>query len=354
MNSNITIVSCANTTSGIGRYSQEIHAAFLRKNLDSFYFSREETLLPKSQVYSFLAPKSFRNSLGPHFLNFALRNQQSDFWLADYVDSGSILGKKRTSAKRIITTVHDGIPFIFPKNESAFKTYAKQLELSAKNSDFLIVVSQCSKNDLLNFTKIPESKIKVVYNGINHAVFNHSDSKKENDIFTIRYHGGLSMGHKNTQLLLYTAKILEEKSIEFKLELAGAHPNSTPLPNLATKLGLKNASFVGYLPDSKIQSFLNNADLYVYPSKYEGFGFTPLEAMACGVPVISSNGGSLPEILGNSALLVEPEAEAFAEAIILLQNDSERRNQLAKSGLNHVKNYNWETCTEETLKLFYV
>lgn len=354
MKSNITIISCANATSGIGRYSQEIHAAFLTKNLDSFYFSREKTNLPHSRAYPFLAPKSFRNKLGPHFLKFAIRNHQSDFWLADYVDSGSILGKKQTSAKRIITTVHDGIPFLFPKNESSFKTYVSQLELCSKNSDFLIVVSNCSKNDLLNFTKIPEEKIKVVYNGINHRVFNFSGKKIENSAFTIRYHGGLSMGHKNTQLLLYMAKILEERSIDFKLELAGAHPNSTPLPKMAAQMGLKKVHFVGYLPDSEIQSFLNQADLYVYPSKYEGFGFTPLEAMACGAPVISSNGGSLSEVLGNSAHLVEPEAEAFAEAVILLQNDIQRRNELSLSGLYHVKKYNWETCAQETLQLFHI
>lgn len=347
----ITLVSCANRHSGIGRYTRELHRFYLNAGLQSRCISREATGLLSSKTYFFPLPKPFRNQYGPFFLRLAARRIKSDVWHADYVDAGSVLGTFNAGAKRCITTVHDGIPFLYPKNKEAAARYKKQLEASATASDALIVVSEVSKRDLLRFTDIPESKIAVIYNGINHELF-YPEPAPANAVFTIRYHGGLSTGHKNTPLLLKTARILEDRGVSFRMELAGANPNATPLPRMASEMRLKNVYFTGFIPDEKIRRYLSGGDLYVYPSLYEGFGFTPLEAMACGAPVLSSNGGSLQEILTGAAVLAEPDPEIFAAEVMRLMEDSAARKSMRIRGLEHVKQFTWDACAKATLALY--
>jgi len=144
----------------------------------------------------------------------------------------------------------------------------------------------------------------------------------------------LGSGHKrkNTDGLKRTFEILKQKhNIPHELILAGVND---------------------YVDEEKKWELLKNADVFVYPSFYEGFGLPVLEAQAVGTPVVASNTSSLPEILGSSALLINPnKPEEIAGAIYKVLKDENLRNELIKKGQENVKRFSWLKCAEETLKV---
>jgi glycosyltransferase involved in cell wall biosynthesis len=117
------------------------------------------------------------------------------------------------------------------------------------------------------------------------------------------------------------------------------------------RLGLANrVLFPGYIADADLPALLSGALGFVFPSLYEGFGIPVLEAGACGVPVITSNTSSLPEVAGDAALLVDPhDVDAIAEAMHRLVTDEALRTELARRGLENVQRFSWEKCARETL-----
>jgi len=119
-------------------------------------------------------------------------------------------------------------------------------------------------------------------------------------------------------------------------------------------LNLKNeVIFTGYVPKEDLVKFYNTADLFVYPSVYEGFGLPPLEAMACGCPVITSNISSLPEVVGNAGITVNPyDVEELVEAMYRVLNDEDLRKELSKKGLERSKLFSWRKTAEETWKVY--
>lgn len=123
---------------------------------------------------------------------------------------------------------------------------------------------------------------------------------------------------------------------------------------MVEKLGIsKYISFTGGLTDTEIVSLMNAADIFVFPSLYEGFGLPPLEAMACGTPVVASNAGALPEVVGDAALLVNPEnVEDIASAIERVLTNAKLREELIKRGFERVKRFSWEKTAIDTLRVY--
>ena len=120
------------------------------------------------------------------------------------------------------------------------------------------------------------------------------------------------------------------------------------------ELGLKSdVIFPGYAPESELIAIYNMADLFVYPSLYEGFGLPPLEAMACGVPVITSNVSSLPEVVGDAGITVNPlDVNKLAEAMGSVLNSNTLREEMSQKGLKRASQFNWENTAAETLKVY--
>ena len=111
--------------------------------------------------------------------------------------------------------------------------------------------------------------------------------------------------------------------------------------------------FPGFIDSSDLPYFYNGADLFVYPSLYEGFGLPPIEAMACGTPVITSNVSSLPEVVGKAALTVDPyDTLALAETIMKVLTDDSLRDELSRKGLQHSQKYNWQDIAEQILQVY--
>lgn len=206
---------------------------------------------------------------------------------------------------------------------------------NAKKADKIIVPSECTKKDLIKFYKISPNKIFVVSHGVSQkprtldqtGIITHKPSTRPYILY-------LGVGHKrkNFDGLRKAFKILKQKyKIPHELILAGIEK---------------------YVGDDEKWNLLKNADVFVFPSFYEGFGFPVLEAQAAGVPVVASNLSSLPEILGDSALLINPyKAEEIAEAIYMVIKHPKVKRDLIRKGQENVKRFSWQKCAQETLNI---
>lgn len=347
---NIAIISCANTRCGIGRYSAELSSKYNGLHHDVTLYRKESGEEDYVVRYHHRSLKFLRHYIAPYYLKKAYSADHFDIVHADYVDAGSTFSNRTNTP--LIATVHDAIPFMYPASGFAQYWYKRQLRQTAKKAYKLIVVSNTSKQDLVKFTDIHPDQIVAVHNGINHDFFYPDDEPAGNDLFTIRYIGGLGGPYKNVKLLLETAELLEKQDINFKMEIGGGYPEHTELPEIAGKLGLENVSFTGFIPDDDLRSFLAGADLFLYPSLYEGFGFPPLEAMACGTATVAANRGSLPEVLEGGALLAEPTAEKFAEQVTRIMNDTPLQKELEEKAVSTSGKYTWDRCATETMELY--
>ena len=158
----------------------------------------------------------------------ALKNLQADIWHADYL--AAYYGMELAKIKQPkIVTVHDAIPFHHPGSKLDFKVYKFQLKKAIQNAQFLIVVSEAARKDLIQQTGIDPKKVVAIANGLPFEEL--STHPKENERFTIRYIGGLGAPHKNVKLLLQASKLLEDKNLDFNLELGGYAPEKFFLKN---------------------------------------------------------------------------------------------------------------------------
>jgi glycosyltransferase involved in cell wall biosynthesis len=200
---------------------------------------------------------------------------------------------------------------------------------NAKKAQKIIVPSGSTKKDLVSFYRIDPGKIFVIRHGVSKGKKQETRNKGQG-----KYILYLGTGHKrkNVDGLKKAFKILKQRhNIPHELILGGVEKHVAG--------------------DEKWQ-LLRNADVFVFPSFYEGFGFPVLEAQAAGVPVVASNVSSLLEILGNSALLINPhEPEEIAEAVYKIIKNPDLKKDLIKKGQENIKRFSWPECAKKTLKV---
>lgn len=251
--------------------------------------------------------------------------------------------------KKLVITIHgleyENVPQTYSwwqRIKSRFLT-----KRSAKKADKIIVPSRFVKNDLIRFYKINPEKIFVVYHGINQ---NYEVGIKNNE-FINKYILCIGGTHKRKNIgkLVEAFEVLQKKyTTEYELILVGL---KFIIHNSKFKAN-KNIILKDFISEPEKWNLLRNAAALVYPSLCEGFGFPPLEAQRVGVPVVSSNVSAIPEILSDSALLVNPNnPEEIAEAIYRVLNDEKLRNDLIKKGQENVKRFSWPNCAKETLQI---
>lgn len=350
---NIELISCANTRCGIGRYTNELanYLASTEHQVHGFRKDGDDSSL--FEVYPHRSLRNLRHYIAPYYLSKAIKKRETDIWHADYVDAASAFFWNTPSKPiTLFTNVHDAIPFLFPTSGIAFEVYKRQLAFAIKNSYKIVVVSEASKKDLIEFTGINPDKVEVIYNGINHDFFYPGLEHFSNKKFTIRYIGGLSGPHKNAEALIHVAHILEQRGLEFNMEIGGGFPENTSLPALVNELGVQSVSFKGFIPDNDVRLFLAEADLFLYPSKYEGFGFPPLEAMACGTATVSSDAGSLKEVLGDGAITVQPNANTLAMAVEAVIKQPSLQSDLEYRAIKQAAKFTWERSGEAHLAMY--
>jgi glycosyltransferase involved in cell wall biosynthesis len=227
----------------------------------------------------------------------------------------------------------------------------------------MILTDSCKvKGEAINLLKLSSEKIKVIYPGVDKR-FKKLKSKNLNGILpelnpnkkTILYIGN-TRPYKNLPRLLEAFGLLQKRKPEnYQLIIAGGEKRNLPLlKRITIDLNIeKDVFFTGNLTDIEVVALMNAADVFVFPSLEEGFGLPPLEAMACGTPVVTSNVSSLPEVVGDAALLVDPEnVEEIASAIEKVLTDEKMREELIRKGFERVKNFSWEKTASETLKIY--
>ncbi len=266
--------------------------------------------------------------------------------------------------KPTVATIHDLIHLKFPEYLASkiARVYAKwMIKHAVTTSDHIITVSAWSKKDLIEAFQIPTQKITVVYGAV-------SDLFQELDASTVKnfmadqlkinapylLYCGAFKPHKNLGTLLHAFHQVDRALCPY-LVLAGDQLELYPeLQNRITQLNLTARIIIlGQLPFESLVRLYNGAAAFVFPSEYEGFGLPPLEAMRCGVPVITSNAACLPEVLGDAACYFEPRSSTqLVTQIERLLTDPQLRQTMRARGLEQVKKYSWENSARQILKIY--
>lgn len=269
---------------------------------------------------------------------------------------------------QFVITVHD-ISFLrYPEFFSRRKNFwhnALRIKKTLNRANKIVAVSENTKKDLIEVLNIPEEKIVVIHSGCNYSSPNIS---KDNEVEEFLKSRGIKrrfilfIGNieprKNIINLIEAYNLLRKDSEELKevqLVIAGAPGWKHKKIFSAWKDSpyKDDIKFLGYVEKKEKEYLYQRASLFAYPSFYEGFGFPPLEAMSYKVPVVSSNVSSLPEILGNSAILVDPyQSGEIKDAMAMLLTDRELRSSLIERGIEKAKEYSWEKTAHKYLELF--
>jgi glycosyltransferase involved in cell wall biosynthesis len=267
----------------------------------------------------------------------------------------------------IVATIHDLAPFRVPKKYSWARMFygrviARRL---AQRQAAVIAISENTAKDIREFFDVPSTRIRVIHNGLEHDRF--FPGHREQARVEMRQHHNLP-----APFFLYVARLehpaknhirLISAFNEFKsairsnwqLVFAGSDWHGAEAIHAATRQSPFAADIrrLGFVADDDLPNLYRAADVFVYPSLYEGFGMPPIEAMACGCPVISSTRGSLGEIVEDAAAIVDPEnVKEMAKQLGLLANDPNLRERLRAAGLAKSKKFDWNRTATETFLLY--
>jgi glycosyltransferase involved in cell wall biosynthesis len=262
-----------------------------------------------------------------------------------------------------VATVHDMVPYIYPQTSSRLDwlIYRWWLPLAAPRLDALITDSHNSKKDILRFMPISSEKVKVspLSSPSHFKVLPEEEVLEVLARFNISrpyiLYVGSIQARKNLARLLEAYAQLRRWSSKWTLVVVGARKwKSSPVYAALERLGMSEAvNFTGFVEDEDLPALYNGADLFVFPSLYEGFGLPVLEAMACGTPVVTSNASSLPEVAGEAALLVDPyNVEEIAAAMRRVLEDPDLAQELREKGLARAKQFSWERTARQTIEVY--
>lgn len=252
-----------------------------------------------------------------------------------------------------ISTVHDITFKRFPHTYSwkFRKAYEILIPLILKSSRHIFTVSEFSLNEITSFYKIPKAKIHVIYNAVDKRFTHIEDERlrKENYIFAV----SSIKENKNFQVALDAFLRTKKQLVGLKMFIAGEiKANNFGSLDLSKYVQNPSIKFLGRISDDDLIRYYSNAMAFIFPSFYEGFGIPVLEAQACGCPVISSNTSSLPEVLGDSALLCEPHSiSEFVDAIMALHDSPSLRQELIERGGQNIMRFTWERSARNIVEV---
>ena len=268
---------------------------------------------------------------------------------------------------KYVVTVHDVIPLILPETFTPRHRLVVRLALARvrRKADLVIVPSHAVKRDVVRRVGLPENRVVVTHEGCEPRFRPVLSAAARRDVAT-RYGlppryvlavGTLEPRKNLTTLLEAFARLRRDGEVDadLRLVLAGARGwLDEPIFATVRSLGLEDAvRFTGFVDDADLPAVYSGAALFVFPSLHEGFGLPLLEAMACGVPVVTSNISSMPEVAGDAAVLVDPRDEqGLAAAIARLLRDEALRDRLREAGIARARQFSWEATARRTLDAY--
>ncbi len=233
----------------------------------------------------------------------------------------------------------------------------------AKTADKIITISEFSRRDIVNTLSIPEEKVTVTYCGVNDTFRVTTDNALKNNILKkyklnkkfILYVGALQPRKNIPALLKAYSELKKNHGFDYDLVLVGSTGwRNKRIFTLIEKLGLNNdVRFLGHVPEADLPVIYSLAEFFVYPTFFEGFGMPVLEAMSCGCPVITSDTSSLPEVVGDAGIMVDPgNTQELKNAMLRLSRDHSLKNELKEKGIRRAKMFSWDKCARETLGVY--
>lgn len=264
---------------------------------------------------------------------------------------------------RIAVTLHDVFSWSCPGNNTLPDTliYRYWLPRIIHRVNAVITDSKASRSDIARYLPVDAKKLFLVPLGVDQRYRPRPSAER----IAVRSSYGVPDGYllfvgsieerKNLRRLLQACARLWAGGEERPLLVVGARRwKYTRILETVQDLNLEShVLFTGYVPDSDLPALYSGADLFVFPSLYEGFGLPPLEAMACGTPVVTSNVSSLPEVVGDAAIMVDPyDVQGLAAAMRKVLDDADLRAEMREKGLARASQFTWERTAQETVKVY--
>ena len=270
-------------------------------------------------------------------------------------------------AAPVVVTIHDLIPLLLPayRGDWRVQAYMRLVAASARRAAVVLTDSEASRRDILAHLRVSPERVRTVYLAADEAYRPQPPAAVE----AVRqrlglppryvlYLGGFD-ARKNLQGVFAAFARVAARVPDARLVVAGRLPARdtpfTPDPRrLAREAGVEDRTvFAGWVDEADKPALYAGADVFLFPSRYEGFGLPPLEAMACGTPVIASDAASLPEIVGDAGLLYQPDDWAgMGEGLLAILTDAAMRAALAEKALAQARKFSWARTAEETLRAY--
>ncbi|MBU1083343.1 glycosyltransferase family 4 protein [Patescibacteria group bacterium] len=352
---------------GIGRYTEELVRHLLKYDNKNEYYLFTTTATTELPVY---APNL--NQVKVNFPHYSFREQllypsilqRAKLDLIHYTNFNSPI---LFSGAPSVVTVHDLTLWFFAgrKHKGWLQRFAYKLDIqkTCQKAKHIIAVSLATKKDIIKYLGIEDQKISVIhlapakeYKPSVDPVKLESLKRKFNINKSYLIYVGQWREHKNIIRLMRAFSLFKRRyGLDYQLVLVGKTDKTyTALPAIIKELNLANdVVMTGYVPDADLPCLYSSAELFVFPSLYEGFGLPPLEAMACGTPVVASNVSSLPEVLGDAARYFDPlDIEAMAKTMAEVAKSFSLKHQMKLKGLNWVKRYSFDTMAKATFDIY--
>ncbi len=259
---------------------------------------------------------------------------------------------------RLVMTIHDLNHMVLPQFYTPFHQFYYQIFVRSciRRSEYILTVSHFSKEEIVRNLAISPDKVFVTYNGVSSIYAPVTDKDQlayVRDIYELpeRFVFCVSSNkpHKNVHQLV---RAFCYSNIEIPLVLAC--PVDRNIIRIAENYGKKHLLYFSkFIDEEHLPSIYSMADLFVYPSTYEGFGLPPLEAMSCGVPVVVARSSSLPEVVGDAAIFTNPfDYQDMARALEQGVNDDALRDKIRAYGAQHAKRFSWQSMADQTLAIY--
>ena len=353
---------------GVGRYTSNLCRSiskskdgndyyFYLPGLNSGFYGKDENGDQLREKRIFLQNNTLRILWEQILLPIKIKKDRLD--LFHYTDHAMSLIQRE---QPIVITVHDIAYIRFPdllnKSRQVYKKYI--LYSSIKKADVIIADSHSTRRDIVEFFNVDEKKIKVVHLGVEsrfRPISNVEDYRTKNNLPSkMILNIGTLEPRKNVVTLIKAFKKLHERGLkDYVLVIAGEKGwlYKRIFEEIKSSGVEQSIRLLGVARDEDLPLLYNCADLFVYPSLYEGFGLPPLEAMACGVPVVTSNTSSLPEVVGNAGIMVDPhDINSLSEAMANVLKDKELKHRMSRDGLKRSKMFTWEKTVKKVLEVY--